>query len=34
MTQMVELLGRGFKTAEINTFKQSSEKSVFKGYFL
>ena len=30
---MVERLGRGFKIAVINTFKESCEKTVFKGYF-
>ena len=33
VTQMVERLGRGFKIAVINTFKESSEKTVFKRYF-
>ena len=33
VTQMVERLGRGFEIVVINTFKQSSEKTVFKGYF-
>ena len=33
VTQMVDRLGRGFEIVVINTFKQSSEKTVFKGYF-
>lgn len=33
MTQMVELSGRGFKITMINTFRKSSEETIFKGYF-